>query len=73
AHRLSTVRRADLIITLEEGRVVEMGTHDELVSRAGGVYAKLYALQAFDDRAGAFGGASTELAPDFAREEQEQA
>ena len=53
AHRLSTVRRADLIVALEEGRIVEIGTHDELVARPGGVYAKLYALQAFDDRAGA--------------------
>ena len=51
AHRLSTVRRADLIVALEEGRVAEMGTHDDLVDREGGVYAKLYALQAFDDRA----------------------
>ena len=50
AHRLSTVRRADLILALETGRIVEMGTHDDLVSRDGGVYAKLYALQAFDDR-----------------------
>jgi subfamily B ATP-binding cassette protein MsbA len=50
AHRLSTVRRADLIIALEEGRVAEIGTHDELVARPGGVYAKLYALQAFADR-----------------------
>jgi subfamily B ATP-binding cassette protein MsbA len=50
AHRLSTVRRADLIVALEKGRVVEVGTHDELVNRAGGVYARLYALQMFDDR-----------------------
>ena len=50
AHRLSTVRRADLIIALEQGRVAEIGTHDELVSRPGGVYARLYALQAFEDR-----------------------
>ena len=49
AHRLSTVRRADLIIALEKGRVAEIGTHDELVARPGGVYARLYALQAFDD------------------------
>ena len=52
AHRLSTVRRADLILTLEGGEVVEVGTHDELVARPGGVYAKLYALQAFDERDG---------------------
>jgi subfamily B ATP-binding cassette protein MsbA len=49
AHRLSTVRRADVIIALEKGRVAEIGTHDELVSRPDGVYAKLHALQSFDD------------------------
>jgi subfamily B ATP-binding cassette protein MsbA len=50
AHRLSTVRRADLIIALEKGQVAEVGTHEELLARPGGVYAKLYALQVFDDR-----------------------
>ena len=50
AHRLSTVRRADLIVALEKGRVVEIGTHEELVSRPGGVYAKLCALQTFEER-----------------------
>jgi len=50
AHRLSTVRRADIILALEAGRIAEIGTHDELVSRPGGVYGKLYALQAFDER-----------------------
>lgn len=45
AHRLSTVRRADTIAVLEAGRVVEQGTHDELVAR-GGVYAALWAQQA---------------------------
>ncbi len=49
AHRLSTVRRADLIVALEEGGVAETGTHDALVGRPDGVYAKLYALQAFED------------------------
>jgi subfamily B ATP-binding cassette protein MsbA len=47
AHRLSTVRRADLIIVLERGRVAEMGRHEELLAYPGGVYAKLYALQIF--------------------------
>jgi subfamily B ATP-binding cassette protein MsbA len=50
AHRLSTVRRADKIVALERGRVAEIGRHDELLARSGGVYAKLYALQLFDQR-----------------------
>ncbi len=44
AHRLSTVRGADRIITVEAGRVVEDGTHDDLV-RSGGRYATLHGLQ----------------------------
>ena len=50
AHRLSTVRHADMILALEHGELVEIGTHDELVAKPGGLYAKLYALQAFDER-----------------------
>jgi subfamily B ATP-binding cassette protein MsbA len=50
AHRLSTVRRADAIVALERGRVAEIGRHDELLARPAGVYAKLYALQLFDQR-----------------------
>ncbi len=42
AHRLSTVRRADRVIVLDNGTIVESGRHDELVHREGGLYARLY-------------------------------
>jgi ATP-binding cassette subfamily B protein len=45
AHRLSTVKDADEIVVLEDGRIVERGTHDELVSEDG-LYAKLWGVQA---------------------------
>ena len=38
AHRLSTIRRADLILVMEDGRVIERGTHQQLMSERGGYY-----------------------------------
>ena len=45
SHRFSTVRMADRIIVLNEGKVVEEGTHDQLIDRKG-LYAELFSLQA---------------------------
>ena len=48
AHRLSTVRKADCIVVIDGGRIVEQGTHNELIEK-GGVYKKLYESQFADD------------------------
>ena len=48
AHRLSTVRNADCIYVIDQGRVVESGTHDRLVE-AGGLYQQLIQMQTHDD------------------------
>jgi ATP-binding cassette subfamily B protein len=48
SHRVSTVRRADRILVLERGRVVEQGTHNELLG-GGGYYADLYQKQLLEE------------------------
>ena len=60
AHRLSTIARMDRLIVLEQGRVVEQGSHAELIAR-GGHYAKLWAHQS--------GGFLTDDVPDAALQE----
>jgi subfamily B ATP-binding cassette protein MsbA len=47
AHRLSTVQHADLIVVVENGRIEETGTHEELLGRGNGIYKKLYEMQSF--------------------------
>jgi subfamily B ATP-binding cassette protein MsbA len=51
AHRISTIRRADKIVVLDRGRIVEIGSHDELIHH-GGIYHRLHELQYLDVNAG---------------------
>ncbi len=51
AHRISTIRRADKIVVLDRGRIVEIGTHEELIDH-GGIYNRLHELQYLDVDAG---------------------
>lgn len=46
AHRLSTIRKMDRIIVIDEGKIVEEGTHERLIGKERGVYKKLWKLQA---------------------------
>jgi ATP-binding cassette subfamily B protein len=69
AHRLSTVRNADNIVVLDQGRLVEQGSHDELLAKKGGFYARLYAvnyglpIEDGDEPLSAEGGTSLAPAP----------
>jgi len=47
AHRLSTIQHADIIVVVEDGRIEEYGTHEELIRNPDGIYRKLYAMQTF--------------------------
>lgn len=47
AHRLSTIQHADMIVVVEDGRIEECGTHEELIRNPTGIYRKLYEMQTF--------------------------
>jgi subfamily B ATP-binding cassette protein MsbA len=47
AHRLSTIQKADVIVVMQKGEIVEKGTHDELLTK-NGMYSKLVMMQSFE-------------------------
>ena len=49
SHRVSTVRDADLILVIDDGRIVERGTHESLVQKSGGLYAELHKKQLLEE------------------------
>ena len=49
AHRLSTLKEMDLLVVMDKGKIVEQGSHDELLARKGAYY-KFYLLQNFEQR-----------------------
>ena len=57
AHRLSTVQRADLILLLDDGRIVERGTHEELMTARGAYYTMVLRQMAPHDQGGDGSGA----------------
>jgi ATP-binding cassette subfamily B multidrug efflux pump len=70
AHRLSTVRRADIILVIDKGQIVERGTHNELLGR-GGLYKEIYDLQLIDHAK--FSEEMEEINEDFRAERSQEA
>lgn len=50
AHRLETILNADKIIVLESGKISQVGTHDQLITEAGGLYSKLFTAENLENK-----------------------